>query len=152
VKPAEVITLREIIKESYPFAKMDNERGDDVWYVLLKDYQFQPMHNSLVSWIKAGNKFPPSIADLIARYDDTVKETATGVIAMMDEDGYFDDPEDASREIAIWNHNQRLRKANMWSQNGKGPDWFMRDYQTYYDRMFPTQIGSSETKKLDYVR
>jgi hypothetical protein len=110
------------------------------------------MNEALMIWIKSGHKFPPSVADLIARYDDSMKQVATGVIAKMDEDGYFDDPEDSPRETAIWNYNNRIRKANMWSQSGNGPDWFMKDYQEYYNKLYQSQLTGPETKRLEHRR
>jgi hypothetical protein len=148
MKPAEVIIIREIIKESYPYAKMDNERGDDVWYMLLKDYKFEPMNEVLINYIKQGNKFAPSIAELISLYTMFYKQQATGVVAEMDNDGYFDDPPGTAAETAIWNHNNRLRKAIMWSESGNMPDWFREDYMKYKNRLYPQQITTGKAKML----
>lgn len=148
MKAAEVIVLRETIKETYPYAKMDNERGDDVWYMILKEYKFEPMYEALLNYIKQGKKFAPGVADLIAMYNTFYKEQATGIIAEMDTDGYFDDPEGTPAELAIWNHNNRLRKAIMWSKSGNGPEWFMKDYEVYRKRLYPQQIDNSHQKRL----
>lgn len=149
MKPTEVIVIREIIKESYPYAKMENVRGDDVWYMLLKEYKFEPMRQVLIEYIKKGSKFAPSIADLISMYSMFYKQQATGIVAEMDNDGYFDDPEGTPAEMAIWNHNNRLRKAIMWSESGNGPDWFKKDYQEYHDKLYPQQIETSTIKRLE---
>ena len=148
MKPAEVIVLREIIKESYPYAKMENERGDDVWYMLLQEYKFQPMHDALIAYIKQGNKFAPGVAELITMYKNFDRLQATGVIAAMDNDGYFNDPEGTPAETAIWNHKNRLRKAIMWSESGVMPDWFRKVYMEYYERLYPQQITTRKAKML----
>lgn len=145
----EVIVIRTLIKESYPYVKMDNEQGDEIWFILFQEYQFKPMYEALINYIKQGNKFAPSAAELIKMHDNFNTLLINDVIAAMDVDGYFDDPEGTAAELAMFNHKNRLRKAVMWIERGLGPDWFIKDYLKYYGNMYPQHIGNNSIKKLE---
>lgn len=145
----EIIIIRTFINEAYPYVKMDKPEGDDVWFVLLQDYKFKKMHNAVVDHIKYNGKFAPSISDLINRYEANKNIELNEVIQYMDDQGCFDDPSDSPAELAIFNHDNRLRKAMMWINNGTVPDWLQKDINKNYKNMKKTRIHNKKVRLLE---
>ena len=140
----EVITIRTFIKEAYPYSKLESDTGDDVWFVLLKEYKFATVYETLIEYIKNGNKFAPSIAELIhlSKDKDTLK--LNEVVAYMEEKGYFDDEEVLSAEAAMWNKENRLRKTMSYIERGIVPEWLQKDINKYYREMNPLKLGDEK--------
>lgn len=125
-----VIALRTIIKETYPLVKMESQEGDEVWYLLLQEYDFEPMQLALLEYIKSGNKFPPSAADLIRLYEFHDPKTNL-LLEYMDSKGYFNDPRGTRADIAQFNYENRKRKAMWWIKNRSIPEWLQKDLDKY---------------------
>ena len=140
----EVITLRTFIKESYPYSKLENESGDDVWYVLLKDYKFKNVYEALIDYIKEGNKFAPSIAELISLSKTKEKIFLNEVVQYMDEQGYFDDKKVLNAEVAMWNKESRIKKTMSFIERDAVPEWLQKDINKYYRELHPPKLNTQE--------
>ena len=149
MKAKEIIVLKTFITESYPYVKMDNPEGDDVWYIMLKEYKFKKMQKVLMDYIKSGKKFAPGIADLIKLYEDNTIVELNDIISFMEEQGYFDDINPIDAEWAMWNKENRLKKAMMWIENDNVPSWLQKDINKYYKLIKTEKITSGSVAKIE---
>jgi hypothetical protein len=130
----EVIQIKEYIKGAFANMK-ESDFSDVVWYDLLKDEEYYGILQSVKNYIRAGNKFPPSIGEIIKGYELIIQDFANDILQEMDDDGYFDDPEQTETEIALWNKKNRKRKAFLWAEDlSKAPEWFKNDYSSYMQK------------------
>ncbi|MDR4969083.1 MAG: replicative helicase loader/inhibitor [Acholeplasmataceae bacterium] len=144
----EVVVIRTMINGAYPHSKLEGGTGDEVWYVLLKEYKFKPMYDALIAHIKNGNKFAPTVAELISVYKDYEIVRLNEVVRYMEKRGYFDDPEGSPEEIASWNKYNRLNKTMKFIENNTVPQWLQEDINKYYRELHPLQIDNKETKRI----
>jgi hypothetical protein len=148
----QVISIKKYCEAIYPMMKNDSDGDSDlVWYDQLKDEEYHGTMQALKNWIKKGNKFPPSIPELIFGYDYAVLEHQAEVIRMMDYDKYFDDPKGTDEEIAAFNKKNRIRRAKMYCSidypKERIPEWFKKDYLKYDERLKAEYIKISLQQK-----
>jgi len=147
---SEVIMLRNYIKGAYGYDKGD-ESTDAVWFDLLHNYEHQGIMQAVKSHIRSGNRFPPTLSELIAGYEVIVQSFSNDILDLMDRDGYFNDPVGSDPALASWNKDNRKRKAQVWLSIHKMPDWFKMDYQRYEGQIKVKYFASplrSSTKEL----
>lgn len=153
MKAQQVIMLRAIINESYPYVKMDKEEGDEIWFLMLQDYNYELMQKSLLDYIKDGNKFAPSIADLIKLHDHKKSTFRHPVVEFMLDKGYFNDRDGEGKtiysDLASWNRDNRVKKHNMWVLEGRLPDIFKEDFEKYKEMMHQDELQWTERKMLN---
>jgi len=148
----EVIFVKNYIKGAYPNIK-DDTTSDAVWYDLLKSEEYYGILQSVKNYIRSGNKYAPTLSEIIAGYELIVLEYQNEIIQRMDKDGYFNDGETSPYEIASWNKKNRMRKANVWASRDypkeKIPDWFKRDYQRYEDLFKQKYFGETKVGMIE---
>lgn len=119
--------------------KDDDESSDAVWFDMLRNEDYQGIMLALKSYIRAGNKYPPSIGELLKGYDNQILEFNNAVLETMERDGYFADSEVTDPEVARFNYENRKRKAMMWASRDYPkehiPEWFLKDYKSYEERV-----------------
>lgn len=152
MKAEQVIMIRAIVNESYPYVKMDKEEGDEVWFLMLQDYNYELIQKSLIEYIKNGNKFAPSIADLIRLHDAKKENFRHPLIEFMFDKGYFDDIDgDGNKiynELASWNRDKRVKKHNMWLLEDRMPPIFKDDIEKYRKMMEQEELQYAERKLI----
>ncbi len=153
----ELILLLNYVRGAYQTFKSD-ANSDAVWYDLLQGEEYYGILQALKNYIRKGNKFPPTPADLIMGYELIVLEFSNEVLRLMESAGYFDDPTEivltekydeltdtyikteprkvlTDLELARWNKDNRKRRAYIWLSEGFPkeaiPKWFKEDYQKY---------------------
>ncbi len=136
----ELNQIRAYIKGAYPNFK-DDENDDIVWFDLLQGYQYQGIMQALKSYIKSGNRFAPTVAELIKGYETILDDFNSDIIERMTRDGVFDDPYcvemidgrliETEPEVRRWNREKRITKAKNWLQAKSMPDWFKDKYDSY---------------------
>lgn len=148
----QVIMIRAIINESYPYVKMDKQEGDEVWFLMLQDYSYDLMINCLKNYIKNGNKFAPSIAELIELHDKRKESFRHPLVDFMLDKGYFDDVDDKGNkifgEVASWNRDKRVKKHNMWLLEDRVPSIFKADLEKYQKMMQQEELQYTERKMI----
>lgn len=119
--------------------KDDDESSDAVWFDMLRNEDYQGIMLALKSYIRAGNKYPPSIGELLKGYDNQILEFNNAVLETMERDGYFADGEAVDSEVARFNYDNRKRKALMWASKDYPkehvPEWFLKDYKAYEEKV-----------------
>ena len=134
----QAIAIKKYCEGVYPSMKRDTEL-DLVWFDQLKGEEYHGTMQSLKNWIKKGNKFPPSIPELISGYELVINEHHALVLKTMEEDGYFNDPFDTEKEIAEFNKKNRIKKARLYISQGYPketiPNWFKQDYLKYDEKL-----------------
>lgn len=149
MSPEQVVAIRTMIKEAWPYAKLDSDTGDEVWFVILQEYKYKPMYDAVIHFIKGGNKFAPSLPELIKLYEEFNQVELSEVVQFMEEKGYFNDPDGSDAETAMWNHQKRLNKTMMFIESGTVPEWLQRDINKYYRMLHPTKIDGDNKKQLE---
>jgi len=143
----ETIVIRTIINEAYPYVKMKNEDGDEVWFVMLKEYDFNLMKKVTMNFIKNGSKYAPNLSELIQAYEKQMENFMHPVVELMASDNYFDDYV-SDPEIAKWNKMNRIKKMNIWILNNKVPPLFQKDVAKYKEMLKRKRIAN-KTKMLN---
>lgn len=138
MKQSEVIIIRRYIKNSFSIMKDDDDSSDAVWFDMLQHEDYNGILSSLKRYIRDGNKYPPSIGELIKGYNVMVLEFNNAVLDAMDKDGYFSSGDD-DPTVERWNYDNRKRKAIMWASKDYPkeavPDWFLKDYKDYEEKV-----------------
>ncbi|NCC19098.1 MAG: hypothetical protein EOM29_09190 [Bacteroidia bacterium] len=150
MKPAEIVILKEFIKSAYPSYKDESATSDAVWYEMLHDEDYQGAMMAVKKYIREGNKFPPTLAELIKGCEGVVLEFNNAVLQAMDKDGYFSD----DGEYSDWNYENRKRKAMMWISKDypkeSVPEWFTKDYRKYEESIKEQYfLGRPAQKRID---
>jgi len=152
MKAEQVIMIRAIINESYPYVKMDKEEGDEVWFLMLQDYNYKIIQQALIDYIKNGNKFAPSIAELIKLHDKKKESFRHPLVEFMLGKGYFNDRDADGKtihsELASWNRDNRVRKHNMWLLEDRVPTIFQADLDKYRKMMQQEELQYTERKMI----
>ena len=148
----QVIMIRAIINESYPYVKMDKAEGDEVWFLMLQDYSYEIIISVLKGYIKNGNKFAPSIAELIKLHDQRKESFRHPLVDFMLDQGYFDDRDkDGNKlygELPSFNRDNRVRKHNMWLLEDRVPEVFKKDLEKYRKLMEKEELKYTERKMI----
>ena len=135
----ELTQLRAYIKGAYPASK-DEESDDVVWFDLLHDYDYAGCLQTVKNYIKAGNRFAPTVAELISGYETTLDGFNDDLLERMARDGVFDDLDcvevkgreiETEPEVRRWNRDKRIIKAKIWLQAKSMPSWFKEKYDSY---------------------
>jgi hypothetical protein len=127
----EIISIKKYVKGAYPNMK-DTEISNIVWIDLLQDEEYYGILQSVKNYIKDGNKFPPTVGEVIKGYNLIINKFRDDILNKMEDDGVFDDPDSTDIEIAMWNKKNRKRKTLIWSANlSKAPEWFVKIYKSY---------------------
>lgn len=138
MKQSEVIIIRRYIKNSFSIMKDDDDSSDAVWFDMLQHEDYNGILSSLKRYIRDGNKYPPSIGELIKGYNVMVLEFNNAVLDAMDKDGYFSSGDD-DPTVERLNYDKRKRKAIMWASKDYPkeavPDWFLKDYKDYEEKV-----------------
>ena len=146
----ELSQIKAFIKGAYPNSR-DDEASDIVWYEMLQNQEYYGTLQAVKSHIRSGNRFPPTLSELIAGYEVIVQSFSNDILDLMDRDGYFNDPVGSDPALASWNKDNRKRKAQVWLSIHKMPDWFKMDYQRYEGQIKVKYFASplrSSTKEL----
>lgn len=127
----ETLSILKYIKGVYPYTK-DSELSNVVWIDMLKDEEYFGILESVKNYIREAHEYAPNVGQIIKGYDIIIKQFANDILNKMNDDGVFNDPIETDIEIAMWNKNNRKRKALMWSQDlSKAPEWFVELYKSY---------------------
>jgi hypothetical protein len=130
----QVVAIKKYVEGAYPMMK-SNDDSDLVWFDLLQDQEYYGILQSIKNYIRAGNKFPPTVSEIIKGYSLIIMEFNDEVLRLMDEDGFFNDPPGGEIEVALWNKQNRKRKALVWMSRDYPkeniPRWFKEEYQKY---------------------
>ena len=136
----ELNQLRAYIKGAYPHVK-DDEQDDIVWYDLLQGCDYLGVLQTVKSYIRAGNRFAPTVAELISGYESILDVFNDDILDKMAKDGVFDDPYciemidgrliETEPEVRRWNREKRITKAKNWLQAKSMPAWFKEKYDSY---------------------
>jgi len=150
----EVVLIKSYIKGAFPNFK-DDQKTDVIWYDMLKDEEYYGILQSVKNFIKSGSKYPPTLAEVLKGYDLILDSLYNDVINLMDEDGFFDDPEGTPAEITLWNKKNRKRKALFWvtgnTTKSVAPEWFKEIFKSYKDKLKTKYFSLSDNtqKKLN---
>ncbi len=128
--PKEALQIKTVIEAAYPNVKPSKE-SDLVYISIFQDYDVQPMLAAAKEHIKAC-AFPPTIADLLRRYDNVQVNQNHAIISIMQAQGYF-------------HSDEEIRKASQWITRGIIPDWFKRDMARYNQK----QLDQTPTNLLE---
>jgi hypothetical protein len=150
MKDEQVVAIKKYVEGAYPMMK-SNDDADLVWFDLLQDEEYYGILQSVKNYIRAGNKFPPGVSEVIQGYSLIIMEFNDEVLRLMDEDGFFNDSEEADIEVAYWNKNNRKRKAAVWISKDfpkeNIPNWFKEVYQNYESQIKAKYFALSNTSK-----
>jgi len=149
----DIIALRKYAEGAYPQMKL-SETSDAVWFDMMASYQLNGMMEALKTYIRSGNTYPPTVADLINGYETIISGFDSDIVEKMAREGVFDDSKGCDSEIADWNRTNRKNKALAWLSSPNRdrfmPLWFATLYDLYRTRVetkyfgkTPKQIGEN---------
>ena len=100
-------TIIRKINALYPNAfKMDDIKFViDTWHEILKDYEFDFVHNNLIAYVKTGAEFPPKVGQLITQ---PKKEVDVYVPSAEETRAYLEEQERLIQEVA---NNPKVAEA-----------------------------------------
>lgn len=145
----EVVLLRKYAEGAYPQMKQD-AGSDAVWTDMLSQYEYFGVMQALKNYIRTGNRFPPTLAELISGYEQVLSSFDADIVEMMAKDGVFDDDITKDPEIKAWNRANREQKTRTWLAHPlrelMWPDWLKDLYGEYQarirERYFIAQNGA----------
>lgn len=150
----EYAQIKAYVLGAFPQMK-NNDFSDAVWYDFLKEEEYYGILQSVKNYIKQGNKFPPTVGEVVNGYELIVQDFNNEVLRLMEESGYFDDAEETDYEVAAWNKKNRKRKAFIWLSNSFPkeaiPDWFKNDYHEYEKVIKAKYFATNNRKQLGGV-
>ncbi len=150
MKDEQVVAIKKYVEGAYPMMK-SNDDADLVWFDLLQDEEYYGILQSVKNYIRAGNKFPPGVSEIISGYSLIISGFADDVLKLMDDDGYFEDKEGLDSEISDWNRSNRKTKAFIWMSTSFPketiPNWFKQDYKRYESKIKAKYFALSNTSK-----
>jgi hypothetical protein len=130
----QVLSIKKYVEGAYQTLKSDID-NDLVWIDMLKDQEYYGILESAKKYIRAGNKFAPTIGDLINGYEIVVDEFNKRVFMAMLVDGYFADKVSEDKEMRDWNTEKRTKQTKIWLSKGYPkehiPQWFLDDWRKY---------------------
>lgn len=124
------VAIKFYCEGAYPQMK-DKGGSDEVWVDMLAEYDYPLMLSAVKQYISDGNEYAPSIASLILAYKKQQERFTDDILQQMELDGVFDDPENSSSEVALWNKKNRKSKANNYVLTRIMPEWFRTLYENY---------------------
>lgn len=134
----QVLSIKKYVEGAYQTVKSDID-NDLVWIDMLKNEEYYGILESAKKYIRAGNKFPPTIGELIQGYEIVIDEFNKIVFDMMVDDGYFADRVSKDQEVREWNTQKRTKQTKIWlSKNYPKeyiPQWFLDDWQKYASKV-----------------
>lgn len=152
----ELTQLRAYIKGAYPASK-DEESDDVVWFDILQGYEYLGLLQTVKRYIKAGNRYAPTVAELISGYESILEVFNDDILDKMAKDGVFDDPYciemidgrsiETEPEVRRWNREKRITKAKNWVQAKSMPAWFKEKYDSYRTQ-YRRQLFGNNVKML----
>ena len=130
----QVLSIKKYVEGAYQTVKNDID-NDLVWIDMLKGEEYYGILESAKKYIRAGNKFAPTIGELIQGYEIVIDEFNKIVFDMMVDDGYFVDRVSKDQEVREWNTQKRTKQTKIWlSKNYPKeyiPQWFLDDWRKY---------------------
>ena len=78
----EVVLLRKYAEGAYPQMKQD-AGSDVVWTDMLSSYEYFGVLQALKNYIKSGNRFAPTLAELIAGYQQVLSSFDADIVELM---------------------------------------------------------------------
>ena len=130
----QVIAIKKYVEGAFHQLKSDID-SDIVWFDMLKGQEYYGILESTKKYIRLGNKFPPTIGQLIQGYEIVIDEFNKIVFEMMADDGYFVDRVSKGQEVREWNTEKRTKQTKIWLSKGFPkeyiPQWFLDDWQKY---------------------
>jgi hypothetical protein len=140
----EALTIRKYAEGAYPQLK-SNDGSDLVWVDLLAEYGALGIMKVLKDYIKTGNKFPPTVSELINKYQTVIPDFEESVLQLMLESGEFDD-QVGHDEIRLQNRNNRVKKMREWISRGYMPDCEKATYERYKDMLTQKYFAPKTTQ------
>ena len=124
----EVMLIKKYAEGAYPQMKQD-EGNDLVWIDMFSPYEFLGIKTALQNHIRSGNKFPPTIAELIKGYEVLLDTFHEDILNRMIQDNVFEGDE--------WNKSKNIEKARAWLSHPMKvmPDWFKTIYLQYRNQI-----------------
>ncbi len=136
----EILLIKDYLKGAYPILK-DSDNSNTVWADMLSGYEYLGVLQALKNHIRSGNKYAPTIAELISGYELILDGFNSDIIDKMTRAREFDDQESVKLhdgrviaidpEVSAWNRNNRIEKAKNWLALGIMPDWFRTKFEQY---------------------
>ena len=130
----QVLSIKKYVEGAYQTVKSDID-NDLVWIDMLKGEEYYGILESAKKYIRAGNKFAPTIGELIQGYEIVIDEFNKIVFDTMADDGYFVDRVSKEQEVRDWNTQKRTKQTKIWlSKNYPKeyiPQWFLDDWRKY---------------------
>ena len=130
----QVLSIKKYVEGAYQTVKSDID-NDLVWIDMLKNEEYYGILESAKKYIRAGNKFAPTIGELIQGYEIVIDEFNKIVFDTMADDGYFVDRVSKEQEVRDWNTQKRTKQTKIWlSKNYPKeyiPQWFLDDWRKY---------------------
>lgn len=126
----EAIAVRVYAEGAYPQLK-DKDAAGKVWVDLLTPFEYRGIMKVLKDYIMTGNKYPPTVAELIGAYKVVLSEIDETIVQMMLDAGDFDDPDWANPEVAMWNQKKRIESSREMIRRNIMPDWFRARYDHF---------------------
>jgi len=146
VNTDQVLAIKRFAEGAYP--QMKNDGGSDaVWIEMLSTYDFGGMMQTLKNHINGGNKYPPSIAELIGGYKNAVSEYDSKFVEWLEKTGKLADAEGTDAEIAALSLRHRKEKAvaimSHPLRDSIMPGWFAAWYAEYRAKVERRIYGTS---------
>ena len=130
----QVLSIKKYVEGAYQTVKNDVD-NDLVWIDMLKGEEYYGILESAKKYIRAGNKFAPTIGELIQGYEIVIDEFNKIVFDTMADDGYFVDRVSKEQEVREWNTQKRTKQTKIWLSKGYPkeyiPQWFLDDWRKY---------------------
>ena len=148
MRSEEILNIKKYVEGAYPNLKKDPD-ADIIWLDMLKDYNYLGVLEAVRNYIKSGNKYPPTLAEIIKGYEVVLDKHQEEVLTRMVNSGMFDDPNGADPEIAAWNKENRIDKARYWMSLEKPswPGWFLTEYKKHLRNIIQIKYGGRNEQK-----
>jgi hypothetical protein len=125
----EVMTIRKYAEGAFPQLK-SNDGSDMVWVDLLAPFGYLGIMKVLREYILMGNKFPPTVGELISKYQTVLPPIEEAIVQLMLEHGEFDDS-NGDDDIRLWNRQKRLANMREWISRDYIPESIKSVYEHY---------------------
>lgn len=125
----EVLKIKKFLEGNYPKLK---ETGDEVFTMMLSEYDFSIMVEAAKNYIKL-NKFAPTIASLLEEYNKIIKHRKTEIVREMYKAGKFANVTE-------------FEKSLMFVERDIIPDWFRNMMIEFIKN--DNQLGNNKVKLL----
>ncbi len=144
----QVLAIKKYCEGAYPIMKTDDD-NDIVWIDMLKEFQYEGMLETVKRYIKTGNKFPPTLADLVFKFDYELNSLDKQIFLEMELNGEFQD-KNQDKDIAAWNEKNKKRTSKFYMVfPNKSPEWFSEMYQKYKKDLETLYLGNKNLEQLN---